>query len=87
MPKKKPGFSFETHQLVGHELHDMREHLQALRVEIQKTYGKSAVAARLTHVAIVAIDDLRSYLDDLVTAENPDRQDGEVNRCYYPGAP
>jgi hypothetical protein len=69
------------------KLYDMREHLQALQIEIQKAYGKSAVAANLTHIAVVAIDDLRSYLDDLVAAENPDRQDGEVNRCYYPGAP
>ena len=76
-------FSLEQHQITGQQIFNSRVFFGELYVDLAKSYGKSATPVRLTEVIIDAIDRLRDSLNEVVCTENPEREERELNRCYY----
>lgn len=75
MPKF-PGFTLDQHRQCAAELHVIRQRLNAVVLSYPKT-GRQGRAAR---VALKALDDLRSALDDDVAGLMPA---GEAEAVYY----
>jgi hypothetical protein len=81
--KKKPTISFERHVQIGKLLHDMRNDLLKLHLEVWNSHSskhrKNATTALFR--AHEKIDAARSELEDLMFADHRDQADIHV---YYP---
>ena len=60
----KARFTLERHKQVGRELHRIREQLVHLSVEVCNAYPSASKACRRACKAQIAVDELRSALDD-----------------------
>ena len=83
MRSKFAGFSFERHQMTGQRIYHAREFFIRLQVDLAKSYGETAKPVRLAENIVETIDRLRNSLDEVVCIENPEREDWELNRCYF----
>jgi len=78
-----PGFSFDQHQLTGQQIYNAREFFGKLHYDLLESYGESGRPVRLVEDIIERIDRLRDILSEVVCTENPDREDWELDQCYY----
>ena len=83
MLKVFPGFSFDQHQLTGQQIFNAREFFGKLHYDLLESYGESARPVLLVEEIIERIDRLRNNLGEVVCTENPDREDWELDQCYY----
>ena len=83
MLKVFPGFSFDQHQLTGQQIYNAREFFGKLHYDLLESYGESARPVLLVEEIIERIDRLRNKLGEVVCTENPDREDWELDQCYY----
>ena len=83
MWRRFSGFSFEQHQVTGQQIYNARVFFGELHNNLIESYGESAQPARLAESIIETIDSLRNSLDEVVCIENPDREDWELDQCYY----
>jgi hypothetical protein len=83
MLKVFPGFSFDQHQLTGQQIYNAREFFGKLHYDLSESYGESSKPVRLVEEIIEKIDRLRNNLGEVVCTENPDREDWELDQCYY----
>jgi hypothetical protein len=83
MLKVFPGFSFDQRQLTGQQIYNAREFFEKLHYDLLESYGESAKPVQLVEGIIETIDRLRNNLGEVVCTENPDREDGELDQCYY----
>ena len=83
MLKVFPGFSFDRHQITGQQIYNAREFFVKLNHDLAESYGESARPVQLVENIIETIDRLRNSLGEVVCTENPDREDWELNQCYY----
>jgi hypothetical protein len=71
------------HREMGKILHDIRNSLVVISVELDKKYGKSnGIGMKLERAARV-VDKVRSQLDDCLFNEYPDLEINEGCRYYY----
>jgi hypothetical protein len=77
------GFSFDQHQITGQQIYNAREFFGKLYHDLAESYGESAKPVQLAENIIETIDRLRNSLGEVVCIENPDREDWELNQCYY----
>ena len=77
------GFTFHKHQVTGQQLYNAREFFGKLHHDLVDSYGDSARPAQLAVNIIETIDRLRNSLGEVVCTENPDREDWELDQCYY----
>jgi hypothetical protein len=78
-----PGFSFDQHQLTGQQIYNTREFFGKLHYDLLESYGESARPVRLVEEIVERIDRLINNLGEVVCTENPDREDWELDQCYY----
>lgn len=83
MSGRTSSFSLEQHQIAGQQIFNARVFFGELYIDLAKSYGKTATPVRLAEDIIDAIDRLRDSLNEVVCTENPDREERELNRCYY----
>jgi len=83
MLKVFPGFSFDQHQLTGQQIFNAREFFGKLHYDLLESYGESARPVQLVEDIIETIDRLRNSLGEVVCTENPNREDWELDQCYY----
>ncbi len=83
MSGRTSSFSLEQHQITGQQIFNARVFFGELYIGLAKSYGKTATPVRLAEDIIHAIDRLRDSLNEVVCTENPDREERELNRCYY----
>jgi hypothetical protein len=83
MLKVFPGFSFDQHQITGQQIYNAREFFGKLHYDLLESYGESARPVRLVEDIIETIDRLRNNLGEVVCTENPNREDWELDQCYY----
>ena len=83
MLKVFPGFSFDQHQITGQQIYNAREFFGKLHYDLVESYGESARPVRLVENIIETIDRLRNNLGEVVCTENPNREDWELDQCYY----
>ncbi len=83
MFKVFPGFSFDQHQITGQQIYLARKFFGQLHLDLAESYGKSAGPVQLVGNIIETIDRLRNSLGEVVCTENPDREDWELDQCYY----
>ena len=83
MLKVFPGFSFDQHQITGQQIYNARKFFGELHLHLAESYGESARPVQLTKNIIETIDRLRNSLGEIVCTENPDREDWELDQCYY----
>ena len=83
MLKVFSGFSFDQHQLTGQQIYNAREFFGKLHYDLLESYGESARPVLLVEEIIERIDRLRNNLGEVVCTENPDREDWELDQCYY----
>jgi hypothetical protein len=83
MLKVFPGFSFDQHQISGQQIYNARKFFGELHLHLAESYGESARPVQLAENIIETIDRLRNSLAEIVCTENPDRQDWELDRCYF----
>ncbi|MGD8372972.1 MAG: hypothetical protein PVF76_04420 [Syntrophobacterales bacterium] len=83
MPRRFPGFSFKQHQLTGQQIYNARQFFGELHNNLANSYGESARPVKLAENILEIIDSLRKSLDEVACIENPDREDWELNQCYY----
>ena len=83
MLKVFPGFSFDQHQITGQQIYHARELFGKIHQDLAESYGKSARPVQLVENIIQTIDRLRNNLGEVVCTENPDREDWELDQCYY----
>lgn len=79
-------FTFEEHQELGEKLKAISNDIMDLSIKIPNKYNRNKLARKATKAAIkahITISDLRSVLDDMVCAENPNRKDTDVVNVYY----
>jgi hypothetical protein len=77
------GFSFDQHQNTGQQIYNARELFGKLHHDLVESYGESARPVQLAENIIETIDRLRNSLGEVVCTENPDREDWELDQCYY----
>jgi hypothetical protein len=77
------GFRFDQHQLTGQQIYNAREFFGKLHSDLVESYGESARPVRLVEEIIETIDRLRNNLGEVVCTENPNREDWELDQCYY----
>jgi hypothetical protein len=77
------GFSFDQHQITGQQIYNAREFFGKLHRDLAESYGESAKPVQLAENIIETIDRLRNSLGEVVCIENPDREDWELDQCYY----
>ena len=77
------GFSFDQHRLTGQQIHHAREFFGKLHHDLAQSYEESAKPVQLVENIIETIDRLRNSLGEVVCTENPDREDWELDQCYY----
>ena len=84
--RTKPGLTMQRHRELGARLHELREELGGLQVELGHAYPySSADRGRPNHwvsKAYYAVDMLRSALDTEMFREHPAEASVDV---YYPG--
>ncbi|OEV30466.1 hypothetical protein AN219_10750 [Streptomyces nanshensis] len=81
----KPGLTHEQHTDIGKQLHDIREQLIKIAVDVANAYpraGDRGRPGRKLHTALDAIDTARSDLDSALFNEHPAQAD---THTYYPG--
>ena len=83
MLKVFPGFSFDQRQLTGQQIYNAREFFGKLHYDLLEAYGESVRPVLLVEEIIERIDRLRNNLGEVVCTENPDREDWELDQCYY----
>ena len=83
MLKVFPGFSFDQHQMTGQQIYNARQFFGKLHYDLSESYGESAGPVRMVESIIESIDRLRNNLGEVVCTENPDREDWELDQCYY----
>ena len=81
MPKK-PRYTPEQHDKLGAELHDMRDRLSSICVELAKHYPLKVFEAPVNS-AINSIDKLRSNMDSQVFDEMKHLKDTNKKAAYY----
>lgn len=81
MRTHKPGLSIERHRRIGSELKTMRDALVKLAVEIGNAYPLTSRQTKAAEKAWIAIDELRTRLDDAAFREHPGVATPGV---YYP---
>jgi hypothetical protein len=77
------GFSFDQHQITGEQIYNAREFFGKLHHDLAESYGESAKPVQLAENIIETIDHLRNILVEVVCTEHPDREDWELDQCYY----
>jgi len=77
------GFSFDQHQITGQQIYSAREFFGKLHHDLAESYGESARPVQLIENIIESIDHLRNSLGEIVCTENPDREEWELDQCYY----
>jgi hypothetical protein len=83
MLKVFPGFRFDQHQITGQQIYNARKFFGELHLDFEESYGESARPVQLVENIIQAIDSLRNSLGEIVCTENPEREDWELDQCYY----
>ena len=83
MLKVFPGFRFDQHQITGQQIYNAREFFGKLHYDLSESYGESARPVQLVKNIIETIDSLRNNLGEIVCTENPEREDRELDQCYY----
>jgi len=83
MLKVFPGFGFDQHQIIGQQIYNARKFFGGLHLDLAESYGESARPVQLVENIIETIDRLRNSLGEIVCTENPERDDWELNQCYY----
>ena len=83
MLKVFPGFRFDQHQITGQQIYNARKFFGGLHLDLAESYGESARPVQLVENIIETIDRLRNSLGEIVCTENPERDDWELNQCYY----
>jgi hypothetical protein len=83
MLKVLRGFTFKQHQITGQQIYHAREFFAKLHHDLTDSYGESARPVQLAENIIETIDRLRSSLGEVVCTENPDREDWQLDQCYY----
>ena len=78
----KARFTLERHKQVGLELHRIREQLVHLSVEVRNAYPSASKACRRARKAQIAVDELRSALDDELYREHADNGQ-DLKGVYY----
>jgi hypothetical protein len=77
------GFSFDQHQITGQQIYNAREFFGKLHHDLAESYGETAKPVQLAENIIETIDRLRNSLGEVVCIEYPDREDWELDQCYY----
>ena len=77
------GFNFDQHQITGQQIYNARKFFGELHLDLAESYGKSARPVQLVENIIETIDRLRNTLGEIVCTENPEREDRELDQCYY----
>lgn len=81
----KPRLTHEQHIELGRELHELRNRVQQLGVEVSNAFplsGREGRPGRKLLAAAEALDTARSDLENLMLADHPAADVG----VYYPGA-
>jgi len=81
MSGRKKGFTLAQHRKAGPRLWKIRDYLTELSVEIGSAYPLRTKAASKALLALQAVDELRSKLDDLICEEHPGME--KVTDVYY----
>ena len=76
-------FAFNQHQITGQQIYHARKFFGKLHHDLRESYGESARPVQLVENIIEKIDHLRNYLGEVLCTENPDREDWELDQCYY----
>ncbi len=77
--ESRNGLSFEAHESLGYNLYNIRNFLLETETMLINAYGTKVPCKKITD----NIDILRSWLDDKVCAEYPEKTDKEVCDAYY----
>lgn len=77
----KTRFTLAQHQAVGGELHQMRDRLLTLSIEVDHAYPRNHPFPRALTRALDALDAARSAGDDAHAADQPDEF---TPTTYYP---
>lgn len=81
---QKPVITFERHNEIGADLHDMRNRLQKMHAEAASSHGSrhQKKATRALFRAFEKINEARSSLEEVMFVDHP----GQASvRIYYPG--
>jgi hypothetical protein len=77
------GFTVDQHRMTGQQIYNAREFFGKLHLDLAESYGESAKPVQLVANIIETIDRLKNSLGEIVCTENPDREDWELDQCYY----
>ncbi|MCG6981946.1 MAG: hypothetical protein LJE88_11110 [Deltaproteobacteria bacterium] len=77
------GFTFDQHRMTGQQIYHAREFFGKLHLDLLESYGESAKPVQLVSNIIETIDLLKNSLGEIVCTEHPDREDWELDQCYY----
>ena len=84
MGARRNHLTWDEHQALGNELHELRDRLVRIEAQLATTYGADAPATRLAEQGQATVDALRSELERLVGEDCPGQPAEARFRCYYP---
>lgn len=84
MSMRRDHLTWDEHQSLGRELHELRDRLVRIEAQLATTYGADTPATGLADQAQTSVNALRSELERLVSEDCPEQPAEARFRCYYP---